>query len=147
MNWTMPYPWRSRRDSVRRINMSSEPGNESFVCALRPIPRILSLRRRDETNQVKICKTLAPQDDFGVLTRARCEWRALPNCSTLSDVQPLALVRYLWRVRAPPCPREGLCPPENDRGISCLDGLFSARASGHRALRLTRERSQERSSW
>src|ERR1700738_1553962 len=46
MNWTMPYPWRSRSDSVRRINMSSEPGNESFFCALRPIPRILSLRRR-----------------------------------------------------------------------------------------------------
>src|SRR6267378_2848786 len=56
MNWTMPYPWSSRSDSVRRINMSSEPGNESFFCALRPIPRILSLRRRDETNQVKICK-------------------------------------------------------------------------------------------
>jgi hypothetical protein len=43
----MPYPWRSRSDSVRRINMSSEPGNESFFCALRPIPRILSLPRRD----------------------------------------------------------------------------------------------------
>src|SRR4051794_33727685 len=46
MNWTMPYPWRSRSDSVRRINMSSEPGNESFFCALRPIPRILSLPRQ-----------------------------------------------------------------------------------------------------
>src|SRR5207248_148197 len=45
MNWTMPYPCRLRSDSVRRINMSSEPGNESFLCALRPIPRILSLRR------------------------------------------------------------------------------------------------------
>src|SRR5215472_8799598 len=44
MNWTIPYPCRSRRDSVRRINMSSEPGNESFFCALRPIPRILSLQ-------------------------------------------------------------------------------------------------------
>src|SRR6185437_13228917 len=54
MNWTMPYPWRSRRDSVRRINMSSEPGNESFFCALRPIPRILSLRRRDYASQVQI---------------------------------------------------------------------------------------------
>src|SRR5579871_58981 len=40
----MPYPCRSRSDSVRRINMSSEPGNESFFCALRPIPRILSLQ-------------------------------------------------------------------------------------------------------
>src|SRR3984893_13873314 len=58
--------------------MSSEPGNESFFCALRPIPRILSLRRRDETNQVKICKPSAPQDDFGVLMRAGGEWRALP---------------------------------------------------------------------
>src|SRR5947209_7836697 len=54
MNWTMPYPWRSRRDSVRRINMSSEPGKESFFCALRPIPRILSLRRRDYASQVQI---------------------------------------------------------------------------------------------
>src|SRR5258707_2984821 len=54
MNWTMPYPWTSRRDSVRRINMSSEPGNESFFCALRPIPRILSLRRRDYASQVQI---------------------------------------------------------------------------------------------
>src|SRR5262249_43657500 len=47
-------PWRSRRDSVLRINMSSEPGNESFFCALRPIPRILSLRRRDYASQVQI---------------------------------------------------------------------------------------------
>ena len=54
MNWTMPYPWRSRSDSVRRINMSSGPGNESFFCALRPIPRILSLRRRDCASQVQI---------------------------------------------------------------------------------------------
>src|SRR5580692_7820511 len=54
MNWTMPYPWRSRSDSVRRINMSSEPGNESFFCALRPIPRILSLLRRDYASQVQI---------------------------------------------------------------------------------------------
>src|SRR5215469_13121877 len=46
MNWTMPYPCRSRSDSVRRINMSSEPGNESFFCGLRPIPRILSLQGR-----------------------------------------------------------------------------------------------------
>src|SRR4051812_42292897 len=46
MNWTMPYPWRSRSDSVLSINMSSEPGSESFFCALRPIPRILSLRGR-----------------------------------------------------------------------------------------------------
>src|SRR6266851_1205540 len=45
----MPYPWRSRRDSVRSINMSSEPGNESFFCALRPILRILSLPPRDST--------------------------------------------------------------------------------------------------
>src|SRR5690242_3131289 len=54
MNWTMPYPWRPRRDSVRRINMSSEPGNESFFCALRPIPRILSLRQPDYASQVQI---------------------------------------------------------------------------------------------
>src|ERR1700693_2001989 len=51
MNWTMPYPWTSRSDSVRRINMASEPGNESFFCALRPIPRILGLG--DESTRVK----------------------------------------------------------------------------------------------
>src|ERR1043166_1389615 len=52
MNWTMPYPWRSRSDSVWRINMSSEPGNESFFCALRPILRIL--RIQDEITRVKL---------------------------------------------------------------------------------------------
>src|SRR5262245_23331687 len=55
MNWTMPYPWRSRTDSVRRINMSREPGNESFFCALRPIPRILSLRRCDDGVKFSVC--------------------------------------------------------------------------------------------
>src|ERR1700728_665471 len=54
MNWTMPYPWRSRRDNVRRINMSSEPGNESFFCGLRPILRILSIQRQDYANQVQV---------------------------------------------------------------------------------------------
>src|SRR2546430_7641916 len=74
MNWTMPYPWRSRSDSVRRINMSSEPGNESFFCALRPIPRILSLRWRDARVKFRLARrALAPQDDFGVLTRTGCE--------------------------------------------------------------------------
>src|SRR2546422_6362483 len=68
MNWTMPYPWRSRSDSVRRINMSSEPGNESFFCALRPIPRILSLQRRDYASQVQIVKP-RPRDD-SVCSRA-----------------------------------------------------------------------------
>src|ERR1044072_880728 len=52
MKRTMPYPCRSRSDSVRRINMSSEPGNESFFCALRPIPRIL--RIQDEIMRVKL---------------------------------------------------------------------------------------------
>src|ERR1044071_1554823 len=53
MNRTMPYPCRSRSDSVRRINMSSEPGNESFFCALRPIQRILSLQEFGHANQVQ----------------------------------------------------------------------------------------------
>src|ERR1041384_8256484 len=66
MNWTMPYPWRSRRDSVRRINMSSDPGNESFFCALRPIPRILSLRLGDCASQVR---DLNPARQPGLLTR------------------------------------------------------------------------------
>src|ERR1035441_4299422 len=77
MNWTMPYPWRSRSDSVRRINMSSEPGNESFFCALRPIPRILSLRRRDYASQVQIGWPSVARW-FRALTRAGCEWGALP---------------------------------------------------------------------
>ena len=81
MNWTMPYPWRLRSDSVRRINMSSEPGNESFFCALRPIPRILSLRRRDYASQVQIGEPSRRKTISGVLTGAGCEslWRALPR--------------------------------------------------------------------
>jgi len=80
----MPYPWRSRSDSVRRINMSSEPGNESFLCALRPIPRILSLRRRDYASQVQIgepsrrkkisgCSRAADANHYG--GRCRCRQR------------------------------------------------------------------------
>src|SRR5947209_8638632 len=53
MNWTMPYPCRSRSDSVRRINMSSEPGNESFFFAFRPIPRILSLASEARGSQAE----------------------------------------------------------------------------------------------
>src|SRR6266403_4658758 len=75
MNWTMPYPWRSRRDSVRRINMSSEPGNESFFCALRPIPRILSLRRRDYASQVQIGEPSRPTSRLRV-DRHRFAWRS-----------------------------------------------------------------------
>src|ERR1700756_1630517 len=78
MNWTMPYPWRSRRDSVRRINMSSEPGNESFFCAFRPIPRILSqykefLTYGDEITPVKF----NPQSFF-------CEWEPAHPVITLN---------------------------------------------------------------
>src|SRR5579872_5682811 len=51
MNWAIPYPCRLRSDSVRRINMSSEPGSESFLCALRPILRILSLRHQTAHDQ------------------------------------------------------------------------------------------------
>src|SRR5262249_39365787 len=74
MNWTMPYPWRARSDSVRRINMSSEPGNESFFCALRPIPRILSLRRRDYLSQVHIGEALVPQNDLRAYPRRTGTW-------------------------------------------------------------------------
>ena len=35
--------------------------------------------------------------------------------------------------RAPPCPREGLRPPETNRQSVLFDELFSARVSGHRA--------------
>src|SRR6266480_3850883 len=69
MNWTMPYPWRSRSDSVRRINMSSEPGNESFFCALRPIPRILSLRSQDYASQVQIGES-SPRKTISGCSRA-----------------------------------------------------------------------------
>jgi hypothetical protein len=31
----MPYPWRSPSDSVRRINMSSEPGNDVVLVKFR----------------------------------------------------------------------------------------------------------------
>jgi hypothetical protein len=74
----MPYPWRSRSDSVRRINMSSEPGKELFFCALRPILRILSLQRRDYASQVQIGeptrrKTLRISSGLvGILLDSRC---------------------------------------------------------------------------
>src|SRR5438477_12287010 len=101
MNWTMPYPWRSRSDSVRRINMSSEPGNESFFCALRPIPRILSLQRRDYASQVQIGEPSRRKTISGVLTRAGCEslWRSLPLSTTGYVRSQLAYrVRALVRV-------------------------------------------------
>src|SRR5215469_3589862 len=60
MNWTMPYPCRSRSDSVRRINMSSEPGNESFFCALFPIPRILSLQGEITRVKFEVASPRAP---------------------------------------------------------------------------------------
>src|ERR1700704_2379706 len=72
MNWTMPYPWRSRSDSVRRINMSSEPGNESFFCALRPILRILSLPRRDYASQVQIGEPSRRKTTSG--NGGGCDW-------------------------------------------------------------------------
>src|SRR5437660_3138916 len=81
MNWTMPYPWRSRSDSVRRINMSSEPGNESFFCALRPIPRILSLRWRDARVKFRLASPRAARRSRGAhahrmrIARARCRCR------------------------------------------------------------------------
>src|SRR5215472_5790219 len=39
------------------------------------------------------------------------------------------------RVRPPPCPRKGRRPPERESHRSWFEELFSARASGHRALR------------
>jgi hypothetical protein len=88
MNWTMPYPWRSRSDSVRRINMSSEPGNESFFCALRPIPRILSLHRRDYASQVR---DVDPARQPGLLTREAASGSPV-NIS--GSWRPAAIRRY-----------------------------------------------------
>jgi hypothetical protein len=62
--------------------MSSEPGNESFFCALRPIPRILSLRRRDYASQVQI----------GELSRRK----TISGCSRVPDAN-----RYVARWRCP----------------------------------------------
>src|SRR5579872_4945 len=73
MNWAIPYPCRLRSDSVRRINMSSEPGNESFLCALRPIPRILSLRH--EITRIKFKRA----QKFGACALAGPEVIAPPN--------------------------------------------------------------------
>jgi hypothetical protein len=79
MNWTMPYPCRARSDSVRRINMSSEPGNESFFCALRPIPRILSLW--DEITRVKF--------QIGEPSRRK----TISGCSRAPGRMAMALIR------------------------------------------------------
>src|SRR5580692_2630804 len=74
MNWTIPYPWRLRSESVRRINMSSEPGSESFFSALRPIPRILSLRRRDDRVKSHIGGP-SRRKAISACSRAGCESR------------------------------------------------------------------------
>src|ERR671922_2480319 len=91
MNWTMPYPWRSRRDSVRRINMSSEPGSESFFCALRPIPRILSLPSRDSVSQVQIGKLARPMR----IVMARAAVRVLE--SVLDEHRHLVNGDFRWQ--------------------------------------------------
>src|SRR5260370_35121858 len=76
--------------------MSSDPGNESFFCALRPIPRILSLRRRDCASQVQIGEPSRRKTISGC-SRApdanRCGARALP-LSTMGYVRRHFIERY-----------------------------------------------------
>src|SRR5260370_28873287 len=94
--------------------MSSEPGNESFFCALRPIPRILSLRRRDYASQVQIGepsrrKTIsggsrAPDANrYGA--RCRCRQRATSEWSAGVRGDPTEQ-RYV----APHFPQRGFWP-------------------------------------
>src|SRR3979411_1940026 len=110
----MPYPWRSRRDSVRRINMSSDPGNESFFCALRPIPRILSLRQRDYASQVQIgepsrrktipgCSRAPDANRYGVRYRCKeaidqlhCSAKTRVRLSTNASRKLSQDVRLIW---------------------------------------------------
>src|SRR5579871_5328291 len=47
----------------------------------------------------------------------------------------LTLVRCLSRIRAPPCPREGLCPPENVRPLFSMNSFLPERADT--GMRLT----------
>jgi hypothetical protein len=85
--------------------MSSEPGNESFFCALRPIPRILSLRRRDYASQVQIgepsrrttisgCSRAPDANRYG----ARCRCRQQATITGLSKLRELA-TQPAWRER------------------------------------------------
>src|SRR6266496_5782787 len=83
--------------------MSSEPGNESFFCALRPMPRILSLRRRHETNQVKFCKPSRRKTISGCscppdANRYGARWRwSTTATSDLNWRKGSALVRVVGR--------------------------------------------------
>src|SRR5690349_10727392 len=65
--------------------MSSEPGNESFFCALRPIPRILSLRWRIYASQVQIGES-SPR-------------KTISGCSRAPDAHHYG-ARYRYRQRA-----------------------------------------------
>src|SRR5215472_776605 len=55
-------------------------------------------------------------------------------CSDESSAHPQRVVIFGRRVRPPPCPRKGRRPPERESHRSWFSELFSARASGHRAL-------------
>jgi hypothetical protein len=57
---------------------------------------------------------------------------SIKDWPVLNDIWRLTLVRYLWRIRAPPCPREGLCPPENVRPLFSMNSFLPERAdTGH----------------
>src|SRR5260370_18715677 len=116
MKRTMPQPWRSRRDRVRRINMSSEPGNESFFCALRPIPRILSLRRREYASQIQIGEPSRRKTISGC-SRApdanRCGARALP-LSTMGYVRRHFIEHYAQGETVAARVRDRGCPDGSD---------------------------------
>src|ERR1051325_2078651 len=109
MNWTMPYPWRSRSDSVRRINMSREPGNESFFCALRPIPRILSLQPRDYGSQVQIGEPRAGGES---------PWRVLPLVD--NSLRPVYLAGYCRKAGGDLVGGETPCSPSGSRFAAVL---------------------------
>jgi hypothetical protein len=83
MNWTMPYPWRSRSDSVRRINISREPGNEIVLLCLAP-PYQEFLAYNDEIARVKFRLARPRAKDGSGCSRAGCESvrRALPLSTT-----------------------------------------------------------------
>jgi hypothetical protein len=100
--------------------MSSEPGNESFFCALRPIPRILSLRRQDYASQVQIgepsrhktisaCSRAPHANQYGA--RCRCRQRATSDLNWRKASERSVPVVGKTEVRAQqPCSVERLAP-------------------------------------
>jgi hypothetical protein len=128
------YPRRSFQMSANARNVSAGTAAGAGVC--RNVPATIAARMRSASSSA------VETPPYGDLAR-RISFCATGNGPCGSR---LVWLCCLQRVRALPCPRKGLRLPEPVGTTHRVDELFSARASGHRAYRLTQSRSQERSS-